>query len=87
MLRFAKPPFTFWVYAVEIVITFCVNLLRFALRFYISGNVTFCGPTIRSIHARAIIGRKRGLAGIGTKLLGVKLLNTLQQVSKLTSTN
>ena len=42
---------------------------------------------IRSIHARAIIGRKRGLAGIGTKLVGVKLLNTLQQVSKLTSTN
>ena len=28
-------------------------------------------------HARAIIGRKRGLAGIGTKLVGVKLLNTL----------
>ena len=40
-----------------------------------------------AIHARAIIGRKRGLAGIGTKLVGVKLLNTLQQVSKLTSTN
>ena len=33
MLRFAKPPFTIWVYAVEIIITFCVNLLRFALRF------------------------------------------------------
>ncbi len=42
---------------------------------------------IDSIHARAIIGRKRGQAGIGTKLVGVKLLNTLQQVSKLTSTN
>ena len=42
---------------------------------------------IDSIHARAIIGRKRGLAGIGTKLVGVKLLNTLQQVSNLTSTN
>ena len=42
---------------------------------------------IDSIHARAIIGRKRGLAGIGTTLVGVKLLNTLQQVSKLTSTN
>ena len=42
---------------------------------------------IRSIHARAIIGRKRGLAGIGTKLVGVKLLNTLQQVSMLTPTN
>ena len=40
-----------------------------------------------SIHARAIIGRKRGQAGTGTKLVGVKLLNTLQQVSKLTSTN
>ena len=43
--------------------------------------------SIDSIHARAIIGRKRGQAGIGTKLVGVKLLNTLQQVSKLTSTN
>ena len=43
--------------------------------------------TVDSIHARAIIGRKRGQAGIGTKLVGVKLLNTLQQVSKLTSTN
>ena len=42
---------------------------------------------IDSIHARAIIDRKRGQAGIGTKLVGVKLLNTLQQVSKLTSTN
>ena len=39
------------------------------------------------LDARAIIGRKRGLAGIGTKWLGVKLLNTLRQVSKLTSTN
>ena len=45
------------------------------------------GNAIDSIHARAIIGRKRGQAGIGTKLVGVKLLNTLQQVSKLTSTN
>ena len=44
-------------------------------------------PQIDSIHARAIIGRKRGLAGIGTTLVGAKLLNTLQQVSKLTSTN
>ena len=48
---------------------------------------TFGRRRIDSIHARAIIGRKRGLAGIGTKLVGVKLLNTLQQVSKLTSTN
>ena len=32
-------------YSGEIVITFCVNLLRFALRFYVLGNVTFCGPT------------------------------------------
>ena len=47
----------------------------------------FLLPTIDSIHARAIIGRKRGLAGIGTTLVGVKLLNTLQQVSKLTSIN
>ena len=42
---------------------------------------------IRSIHARAIIGRKRGLAGIGTKWHGVKFMNILRQVSKLTSTN
>ena len=35
-------------YAVEIIITFCVNLLRFALSFYVLGNVTFCGPTQRS---------------------------------------
>ena len=42
---------------------------------------------IRSIHARPTFGRKRGLAGIGTKWLEVKRLNTLQQVSKLTSTN
>ena len=33
MLRFAKPPFSFGSYAVEIIITFCVNLLRFALLF------------------------------------------------------
>ena len=43
--------------------------------------------SIHSIHARAIIGRRRGLAGIGTIWLGVKLLNTLRPVSKLTSTN
>ena len=29
----------------QIIITICVNLLRFALCFYILGNVTFCGPT------------------------------------------
>ena len=32
-------------YAVQIIITFCVNLLRFALSFYVLGNVAFCGPT------------------------------------------
>ena len=34
-------------YAVKIIITTCVNLLRFALCFYVLGNVTFCGPTHR----------------------------------------
>ena len=29
--------------AVKIIITICVNLLRFALSFYVLGNVTFCG--------------------------------------------
>ena len=32
-------------YAVEIIITFCVKLLRFGLSSYVLGNVTFCGPT------------------------------------------
>ena len=47
LLRFARPPLIlrFGSYAVEIIITFCVNLLRFALRFYVLGNVAFCGPT------------------------------------------
>ena len=45
MLRFARPPFT-WSYAVEIIITFCVKLLRFGLSSYVLGNVTFCGPTL-----------------------------------------
>ena len=47
MLRFARPPFTFWVlgYAVEIIITFCVKLLRFGLSSYVLGYVKFCGPT------------------------------------------
>ena len=30
MLRFARPPFTFWVLCPKIMITICVNLLRFA---------------------------------------------------------
>ena len=38
LLRFAR-------YALKIFITFCVNLLRFALSSYVLGNVTFCGPT------------------------------------------
>ena len=38
-----NPHLRFGSYAVEIIITFCVNLLRFALRFYVFGNVTFCG--------------------------------------------
>ena len=29
---------------VSIILTFCVNLLRFALSYYVLGNVTFCGP-------------------------------------------
>ena len=28
-----------------VILTFCVNLLRFALSSYVLGNVTFCGPT------------------------------------------
>ena len=42
------PHLRFDAYAVEIIITICVNLLRFALRFYVLGNVTFCGPTGRA---------------------------------------
>ena len=38
--------------------------------------------SIRSIRARTIIGRKRGLAGIGTKLVGVKRLNTLLRTNQ-----
>ena len=48
MLRFARPPFTFWVICRKIFITFCVNLLRFALSSYVLGNVTFFGPTIQA---------------------------------------
>ena len=29
----------------DIIITFCVKLLRFGLSSYVLGNVTFCGPT------------------------------------------
>ena len=39
-----NPHLRFRFYAVEIIITFCVNLSRFALRFYVLGNVAFCGP-------------------------------------------
>ena len=56
------------------------------LKYYVAA-IIHGSHDLDSIHARAISGRKRGLAGIGTKLVGVKLLNTLQQVSKLTSTN
>ena len=70
---------------------FTCDCLRFVCAFTPRPKVDLCvstsSRTIDSIHARAIIGRKRGLAGIGTKLVGVKLFNTLQQVSKLTSTN
>ena len=62
-------------------------IVRSVARCYDGSYDRSFGATIDSIHARAIIGRKRGLAGIGTKLVGVKLLNTLQQVTKLTSTN
>ena len=44
MLRFAIPRLGFGSYAVQIILTFCVNLLRFALNSYVLGNVTFCGP-------------------------------------------
>ena len=63
----------------------CINGVSLTSRAHIFSIVRT--GLIRSIHARAIIGRKRGLAGIGTKLVRVKLLNTLHQVSKLTSTN
>ena len=43
------PHLRFVSYAVEIIITFCVNLLRFALSFYVLGKVTFCGPTTLSV--------------------------------------
>ena len=49
LLRFARPPFTFWVMCRKIILTFCVNLLRFALSSYVLGNVTFCGPTCPSL--------------------------------------
>ena len=39
------PHLRFGSYAVEIIITFCVKLLRFGLSSYVLGNVTFCGPT------------------------------------------
>ena len=44
MLRFAIPRLGFGSYAVKIILTFCVNLLRFAVSSYVLGNVTFCGP-------------------------------------------
>ena len=34
-----------YICAEKIILTFCVNLLRFALSSYVLGNVTFCGPT------------------------------------------
>ena len=39
------PHLSFGSYAVDIIITFCVKLLRFGLSYYVLGNVTFCGPT------------------------------------------
>ena len=44
MLRFAKPRLGFGSYAVKIILTFCVNLLRFVVSSYVLGNVTFCVP-------------------------------------------
>ena len=41
-----NPHLRFGSYAVKLFITFCVNLLRFALSSYVLGNVTFCGPTM-----------------------------------------
>ena len=49
MLRFARPHLRFGSYAVEIIITFWVNLLRFGSSSYVLGNVTFCGPTRENI--------------------------------------
>ena len=42
MLRFAIPRLGFGSYAVKIILTFCVNLLRFAVNSYVLGNVS--GP-------------------------------------------
>ena len=53
MLRFASPRLRFESYAAKIIITICVNLLRFALCFYVLGNVTFCGPTL--LHGRLVV--------------------------------
>ena len=39
------PHLSFGFYAVEIIITFCVKVLRVGLSSYVLGNVTFCGPT------------------------------------------
>ena len=39
------PHLRFGYYAVEIIIMFCVKLLRFVLSSYVLGNVKFCGPT------------------------------------------
>ena len=41
------PILRFESYAVKIVITICVNVLPFALCFYVLVNVTFCGPRDR----------------------------------------
>ena len=48
------PNLCFGSYSVEIIITFCVNLLRFALSFYVLGNVTFCGPIQPPLNGIAI---------------------------------
>ena len=50
-----------WSYVVEIIITFCVNLLRFALSFYVLGNVTFCGPTTSKTPSLQVHNGKRGV--------------------------
>ena len=51
MLRFARPPFTFWVLCRRNNYYVLRNLLRFALSFYVLGNVTFCGPTTSTTDA------------------------------------
>ena len=45
-------------YAVKIILTICVNLLRFALCFYDLLNVTFCGPKHVKMYVAARVHTK-----------------------------